>query len=225
MPEEPQYEEVPENPFKEGEEDADVWMVDNIMDVGGGAPLFANFSTEDWQLLNLRYELHLLILSFLRDVKDERRKGIHIDLIDRYYELYFKRQLVPHQFGCDSMRKLLGMVEDTVKVDEELKSVVSDHETDTPYSIFMKLTEEARREREAAIEAGDESAKLNFAQPTASALRPNRGIHNNQAPRRNSAPPQRANGNYGRGSGSGWGARLDKRGGPAMHHDHKRMRR
>ena len=124
--------------------------------------------------------------------------------------------------------------EDTVKIDEELKSVVSDHETDTPYSIFMKLTEEARREREAAIEAGDESAKLKFAQPTASALRPNRGIHN-QAPRRNSAPGNgggsgggRSNGNYGRGSGGGgnsWGARLDKRGGQQMHHDHKRMRR
>jgi len=54
-------------------EELDVLSVEDVMDVGNGEPLFANFAYEDWTLLSLRYELHLLLHSFKKDLNDPDR--------------------------------------------------------------------------------------------------------------------------------------------------------
>lgn len=54
-------------------EDLDVMGVTDILDLGNGMPLFDKFQYEDWTLLSTRYELHLLIHSFKKDLDDPDR--------------------------------------------------------------------------------------------------------------------------------------------------------
>ena len=45
----------------------------DILDLGNGMPLFEKFQYEDWTLLSTRYELHLLLHSFKKDLEDPDR--------------------------------------------------------------------------------------------------------------------------------------------------------
>ncbi len=47
--------------------------VTDILDLGNGMPLFDKFQYEDWTLLSTRYELHLLLHSFKKDLDDPDR--------------------------------------------------------------------------------------------------------------------------------------------------------
>merc|ERR1711957_993314 len=80
------------NPTKKDEEDekadADIDSLENICDAGNGEPLFANFANEDWALVLLRIEFHLLITSFPKDCDDEARK-IHEKNLSFYYTKYW----------------------------------------------------------------------------------------------------------------------------------------
>jgi len=150
-------------------------MVEDVNDINGkGAPLYGKWELEDWTLMNIRWEFHLLIHSFVNDVKDDAHVGVFMDLLPHYYELYYKRAFFAPQYGCENLSLLVTMLQDTVSFNKKNKIVGPELPIETPYAIFVKLTEESRRERVARIEAGDESAKLSFAQPTASAIRPNR---------------------------------------------------
>merc|ERR1712039_1152625 len=71
------------------EMDVDVFTHENINDIGNGQPLFANFVYEDWTLLSLRYELHLLVHAFRHDVNDTDRQSFHESHLAYYYEKYF----------------------------------------------------------------------------------------------------------------------------------------
>merc|ERR1712113_1073884 len=66
------------------EDEVDVLTV-NVDDIGNGKPLFANFEYEDWTLLGLRYEFHLLLHAFRRDVDDVDRQSFHESHLDFYY--------------------------------------------------------------------------------------------------------------------------------------------
>merc|ERR1740121_3143546 len=66
---EPEPEEEKE-PMDINAEDLDVFAVDDVTDIGNGEPLFANFVYEDWTLLSLRFELHLLAHAFKHDLAD-----------------------------------------------------------------------------------------------------------------------------------------------------------
>merc|ERR1740121_1744341 len=74
-------------------EKLDVFGVEDILDVGAGEPLFMQFAFEDWTMMTLRYEIHLLTHSFKKDVNDPDRIGIHADHLSFYYNKYFKKQL------------------------------------------------------------------------------------------------------------------------------------
>jgi len=153
---------------KEGKEDADeeeldVFGVEDVCDIGKGEPLFANFTFEDWALLSLRYELHLLAHAFRRDVDDPERLGIHVDHLLFYYNKYFRKPLHTKSYGVETYEALVDFVQDTVVVNPKnsvLEAQLSD-ELDT-FDLFLKLTEEARRERSLRIDSGEEEVKLNF---------------------------------------------------------------
>uniref|UniRef100_A0A7S4QTC1 Uncharacterized protein n=1 Tax=Alexandrium monilatum TaxID=311494 RepID=A0A7S4QTC1_9DINO len=162
-------EEKPEGEEEEKEEtetkamDVDIFSVENVNDVGNGEPLFSNFTFEDWALLTLRYELHLLQAAFRDDVKDPERIGIHENHLLFYYSRYFKKQLSPTLYGKETPQDVVELVKDVVTIDAE-KKVLASVLTEEPEGLvaFVKMQEQNRRKREQRIDAGDETARLNF---------------------------------------------------------------
>lgn len=140
----------------------DCFSVENISDVNGeGMPLFSKFKQEDWTLAGLRYEIHCILRFFKKEVDAKTRAGIHKNLFRDYFKLYMMRDFMPEHYGADNMDKFWEMMADTVSVDDNGLLVCENEET-TAMSVFIRLTEEARRERQRRIDAGEEGAKLVF---------------------------------------------------------------
>eukprot|EP00927_Polykrikos_kofoidii_P059626 TRINITY_DN54771_c0_g1_i1.p1 TRINITY_DN54771_c0_g1~~TRINITY_DN54771_c0_g1_i1.p1 ORF type:complete len:1177 (-),score=298.62 TRINITY_DN54771_c0_g1_i1:178-3618(-) len=176
--EDKEAEEAKEDDFEdtamEDVDEPDVFSVEDVCNIGNGEPLFANFAYEDWALLSLRFELHLLVHAFRRDINDPERPSFHESHVEFYYYKYFKRDLHITQYGVDTMKDLLRLVEDTVEANPKNSVLITHLSDDTPMDNFVRLTEDGRRERQEAIVAGDESAVLKFvkAQPAVQGGRP-----------------------------------------------------
>uniref|UniRef100_A0A7S2LEP9 SPRY domain-containing protein n=1 Tax=Zooxanthella nutricula TaxID=1333877 RepID=A0A7S2LEP9_9DINO len=139
----------------------DVFAVENICDVGGGVPLFAEFGLGDWALLSLRYELHLVVHALRRDCPDPDRRGIRVEQMPFYYSKYFKKPLATKSFGFDTMEAVLEYIEDTIGVDPstgDLESFVAEDHTSN--DIFVKLAEESRRFRQRRVLTGEENVLM-----------------------------------------------------------------
>jgi len=161
-------EEKPEDDEEEEEpqtDDIDIMVVEDVCDVGNGAPLFKDFNFEDWALLQLRQELFLLQIAFKKDVDDPDRLGVPEQHLAFYYNKYFRKQLTPKYFGVNTNMELTGLIKDTVtwKDDVKVLSTPLAEDMEAP-DMFVKLTEENRRERQRRIDAGDETARLKFSQ-------------------------------------------------------------
>eukprot|EP00408_Alexandrium_pacificum_P067093 CAMPEP_0171175998 /NCGR_PEP_ID=MMETSP0790-20130122/11513_1 /TAXON_ID=2925 /ORGANISM="Alexandrium catenella, Strain OF101" /LENGTH=837 /DNA_ID=CAMNT_0011640883 /DNA_START=69 /DNA_END=2579 /DNA_ORIENTATION=+ len=155
---------------KDGEEeleekmDVDIMSVEDVCDVGNGEPLFAEFAFEDWALLTLRFELHLLQEAFREDANDPERVGIHESHLLFYYDKYYKKQLTPGLYGKDTPADVVDLVKDAVQLDSESRVLASALEDGSAgLATLAKLQEESRRKRQQRIDAGDETARLNFA--------------------------------------------------------------
>jgi len=72
-------------------QDTDVFHAEHASDIGDERPLFARFESEDWILLNLRFEVHLLVHAFKRDCNDPERTGMLPEHLPFYYGKYYKR--------------------------------------------------------------------------------------------------------------------------------------
>ena len=79
-------------------------------------PLFATFSYEDWTLLSTRYELHLLLNSFKKDLNDPDRPGFAEKHLGFYFQKYFKKGWNFQQFGLQKFEDLIDLIKDTVTV-------------------------------------------------------------------------------------------------------------
>merc|ERR1711920_60049 len=100
-----------------------------VANLGGGMPLFKDFTQDDWVLMGLRYELHLLSHAFRKDVNDDERAGINLDHFQFYYSKYFKKGINARDFGVASLAELIELVGDTVCISEDkavLESLLSD---------------------------------------------------------------------------------------------------
>lgn len=154
-------------------EELDVFDVDDVCDLRGtGEPLFSRFEFEDWALLSLRFEVHLLAHAFRRDVKDEERVGIVLEHLPFYYNKYFRKALNAQLYGVETYAEVMAFVRDVVTIDPKsavLEGQLSD-ELDC-YDLFIKLTEEGRRDRTRLIDSGDDSAQLKFVKPSPQAFR------------------------------------------------------
>merc|ERR1712187_195681 len=74
-----------------------------------------------------------------------------------------KKNFNPKNFGKDSLQDLIaGFVKDTVTLDGEPLMFSSNLTEEAQPDMFVKLTEEKRRERQRRIDAGDETARLKF---------------------------------------------------------------
>lgn len=179
-------------------EDLDVFSIEDVTDIGNGEPLFAHFVYEDWALLSARCEFHLLLHAFKQDLNDPDRPSFTEGHMPFYYNKYFKKSFNLKNFGVEKLADFVDLIKDTLTITEEksfLESVLSE---DTPPDIFVKLTEDHRRERQRRMDAGDETAKLKFTRPAPPPPRqPQSGA---QSGGKTSAPQQSR---YGAGGGSG----------------------
>lgn len=149
--------------IEDNAQDVDIMAVEDVTDVGNGEPLFKDFNFEDWALMQLRYELYLLRIAFMKDVNDPERVGVHETHLAFYYTKYFRKQLTPKHFNVSTNTELTNLVKDTITWDSEDKVLCTsvDEELEN-VNIFVKMTEESRRDRQRRIDAGDETARLKF---------------------------------------------------------------
>merc|ERR1712039_495505 len=138
----------------------DVFSLDDFLDIGGGEPLFYHFQFEDWTLMSLRYELHLLGHAFKKDVPVDC-PGMILEHLPFYYQKYFRKAFNTKAYGFDTNKELVDLLRDTVvlrgknHIPETL--LPEDNETN---GIFVMLTEECRRDRERRICIGEDTARL-----------------------------------------------------------------
>jgi len=144
-------------------EELDINDVEDVMNVGSGEPLFANFAYEDWTLLSLRFELHLLVFAFRKDLDDPDRQRFSEEHFPYYFNKYFKRNFSIKSFGFEDLSGLIEVVESTASLQNSMLDAVLSE--DTPIERFVKICEEHRRERVRRIDAGDETAELKFTRP------------------------------------------------------------
>jgi len=145
-------------------EDIDIFSVADVCDGGDGVPLFENFTFEDWELMKLRFEFCLLVLSFKNDCNDADRAGIPSNHFAFYFNRYYQKSVNPKAYGLADVNEVMGMIKDTISTKDSL--IVSQLSDDLDnLDIFLKLTEENRRERQRRIDAGDETARLKFLPP------------------------------------------------------------
>jgi len=139
--------------------------VKDVTDLGNGEPLFAHFQYEDWALLSIRYELHLLLHAFKQDLNDSDRPSFPESHFSFYYNKYFKKNFNLKTYEVEAFAGFLGHIQDAIAIDQGnnfLKTLLPD---DKPITDFVKMTEENRRERQMLVDAGDETAKLKFTRP------------------------------------------------------------
>lgn len=153
-------------------EDIDIFSVEDVCDVGDGVPLFDNFGFEDFELLKLRFELSALVISFKKDCNDADRIGIPMEHLNFYYSKYFHKSLSHKQYGVATDKDMIALIKDTVSTKDSL--LLGQHEDLDDLTVFIKLTEEHRRERQRRIDAGDETARLKIT-PASVAAKPEGG--------------------------------------------------
>eukprot|EP00933_Yihiella_yeosuensis_P040597 TRINITY_DN3491_c0_g1_i1.p1 TRINITY_DN3491_c0_g1~~TRINITY_DN3491_c0_g1_i1.p1 ORF type:complete len:979 (+),score=272.72 TRINITY_DN3491_c0_g1_i1:71-3007(+) len=161
LPDQPQEVEPESFVSKADSPDLDVFGIEDVMDLGNSEPLFATFCFEDWTVMGLRVELHLLVRAFLHDAKEPCLAGMPLQHLGYYYQTYFKKELSSKFYGVSTDAELLELVQDAVVLNRQTKVLEPQLPPDlASWDIFVMLTEEARRDRLRRIDMGDESAKL-----------------------------------------------------------------
>ncbi|CAK0886696.1 unnamed protein product [Prorocentrum cordatum] len=126
------------------------------MDIGNGQPIFAKFEFEDWTMLSTRFELHLLLYSFKRDLNDPDRPGFAEAHLAFYYQKYYSQDSLKtfstQHYNYDSFPKFVEqLLEGTLTINEKtgfLEPLLA--EDDAPVAEFVKQVEDHRRERQDA---------------------------------------------------------------------------
>lgn len=119
------------------------------------------FEFEDWALLSLRYELHLLTHAFKKDVDDQDRPGFHESHLGFYYSKYFHKGWSTKAFGCNTFKAVVDLIKEHIALkDSGIVEALMSEETDV--SKFVQQVEDHRRDRQRRIDAGVESAELKF---------------------------------------------------------------
>eukprot|EP00746_Dinoflagellata_sp_MGD_P165898 gnl/MRDRNA2_/MRDRNA2_95445_c0_seq1.p1 gnl/MRDRNA2_/MRDRNA2_95445_c0~~gnl/MRDRNA2_/MRDRNA2_95445_c0_seq1.p1 ORF type:complete len:893 (+),score=243.52 gnl/MRDRNA2_/MRDRNA2_95445_c0_seq1:103-2679(+) len=153
----------PKEVNEEDPEEIALGPIEDINDVNGkGYPAYALFALEDWELMNLRFELHLLVHAFKHDVNDLDRPGVTSEHFAHYYSSYYKKNFNLKAYGCSELKDLIKHVKDCILISGKHNALESKHGEDTPLIHFIKATEENRRERQRRVDAGDETAQIKF---------------------------------------------------------------
>merc|ERR1719247_1485673 len=143
------------------DEELDVNSVEDVNDVGKGVPLFANFAYEDWTLLTLRFELHLLCHAFKQDLNDPDRPGF----AEEHLAFYYRKSFEIKWFNVKDLKELIDLIKETQSINAESGFLEAVLPADAPMDKFMRISEEHRRDRQRCVDAGDETANLKFERP------------------------------------------------------------
>lgn len=138
----------------------DVMKCDDINNALNGAPLYKEFAAEDWSMAESRFKFHLLVNAIQQDVT--AKDPDHVlkkEFIQSYWRALFKENCNWGMFGAPTVEGVMEHMNDTVFLAAD-GSLATIHGETVPFDMFVKFTEEARRERLRRIESGDESAKL-----------------------------------------------------------------
>jgi len=207
-------------------EDIEPLEVEDVCNIGGGRPLFAEFAFEDWTLVGLGYELHLLVTAFANDIGDAERTYFPEEHLAFYYKKYFRKEINLDDYNFSAMSKLFDVLSECIDYTKRGDCTVVQRklEADAPLDQFIKITEENRRAREHRVDAGDESAQLTFkrvTQVSTAAKRPVPPPPSNGKPQPPAYPPAKRPANatnyvpsYGKG-GAGYAYPSGQKGYPA----------
>merc|ERR1712032_1265354 len=106
---------------------------------------------------------HILVHAFRRDVQDKHREGIHIDHTDFYYTRYFQKPFSCCHYGVKTLIEVLELIKDTVTVNPKIHLLEAQLcDGLDSFDLFVKLTEEARQERQRQLDIGDSSVTFKF---------------------------------------------------------------
>ncbi|CAK8985144.1 Heterogeneous nuclear ribonucleoprotein U [Durusdinium trenchii] len=144
----------------ENSDEVDPWKLLDVTDIGTGEPLFSKFTWEDWQLLELRVQLHLLVHGYKHAMQDPERVTFHESHTEFYYEIFYRRPIDLRNFGAGKLSDLLEMVKDTLEIFPKTSVLDPQLSDDTPFENFLRLVEDARRCRLVRLDGGDETARL-----------------------------------------------------------------
>lgn len=195
-------------PMEINAEDIDVMSVEDVTDIGNGEPLFASYTYEDWALLSARYELHLLLHSFQKDLNDSDRPSFAENHLVFYYNKYYRKAFNVKHFGVEKLADFVELIKETISISDKNGFLKPELPDDASPADFVKVTEDHRRERQRRIDAGDETAQLKFTRPPPQAPKqPQSGSYGGR-----SAPSQQSS-RYGGGGGGGGGGRPAYNGG------------
>merc|ERR1719491_1860795 len=86
-----------------------------------------------------------------------------MDHLGFYYSKYFKRNLAPKDYGVESLKDLINLVNDSVYVSPKdiLENLIPGELESV--QVFALLTEVARRHRKLRIDLGEEGAAVKIA--------------------------------------------------------------
>merc|ERR1711988_275890 len=101
-------------------DDVDIFSVTDVSDVGNGVPLFEHFTFEDWALVELRFKMCWLVLSFKADVNDDDREGIPKDHFAFYYQKYYGEPVGHKKYGVTTNEELFAFIKDSVSLKDGL---------------------------------------------------------------------------------------------------------
>ena len=156
---------LPDGTLPESCEEVDPWTLLDPTDIGTGEPLFSKFAWEDWQMLELRVQLHLLVHGYKHAMNDPQRVTFHERHTESYYDTFYRKPLAIRQFGVNSLQELLNMIKDTMEILSSKSMLDPQLSDDTPFENFLRLTEDARRLRLSRLDSGDATAVLRLSRP------------------------------------------------------------
>eukprot|EP00913_Durusdinium_trenchii_P017920 g16839.t1 len=139
----------------ENSDEVDPWKLLDVTDIGTGEPLFSKFTWEDWQLLELRVQLHLLVHGYKHAMQDPERVTFHESHTEFYYEIFYRRPIGLRNFGAGKLSDLLEMVKDTLEIFPKTSVLDPQLSDDTPFENFLRLVEDARDDRKGDRGKGD----------------------------------------------------------------------
>lgn len=142
-------------------DDLDAMAVEDIENIGDGTPLYVDFQYEDWTLLAARYELHLLLHAFKKDLNDPDRPTFKEAHLAYYYNKYYNKRFIIENFGVEGFGEFAELVKEVLAVTEK-GFIEAQLPEDEAIANFVKQTEEHRRDRQRRVDAGDETALLKF---------------------------------------------------------------
>jgi len=102
-----------------------------------------------------------MLVAFPFDADDEDRKGILLDHLQFYYNKYYEKNLNPKTFCKETISEVLAMIADAVTVKDKVVTPMTTDEL-LAFDVFVRITEEQRRERQRRVDAGDETVRLKF---------------------------------------------------------------